>query len=58
MPEFTFFEEPKQATMNFSLFLNMSTVPNKSYPGKFSYVWHFQRIGVNAIKFDKTQIHV
>ena len=59
MPEFTFLEELEQATTNFFfLFLNTSTVPNKSYPGKFANIWHSQRIVVNAIKFDKTQIYV
>ena len=30
------------------LFLNLSTVPKKSTPGKFTYIWHFQRLGINA----------
>ena len=38
-------------------FLNLSSVPNKSIPGKFAYIWQFQRIGINATKFLKTRIH-
>ena len=26
-------------------------------PGKFAYIRHFQRIGMNATKFEKTLIH-
>ena len=35
------------------LFLNLSAVPKKSTPGKFAYIWHFQRKGINATKFGK-----
>ena len=35
----------------------MSPVPKKSTPGKFAYISHFQWIGINAIKFEKTWIH-
>ena len=31
--------------------------PKKSTPGKFAYIRHFQRIGINATKFEKTLIH-
>ena len=32
----------------FYLSLNLSAVSKKSTPGKFSYIWHFPRIGINA----------
>ena len=35
----------------------MSVVPKKSAPWKFAYIRHFQRIGLNATKFEKTLIH-
>ena len=35
------------------LFLNLSAVPKKSTPGKLAYIKHFQRIGINATKFEK-----
>ena len=41
----------------FFLFLNFNAVPKKSTPGKFAYIWHFQQIGINATKFEKTRIH-
>ena len=36
----------------------MRVVPKKSTPGKMAYIWHFQRIGISAKKFEKTRIHV
>ena len=41
----------------FFLSLNLSAVSKNSSPRKFAYIWHFQRIGINATKFEKTQIH-
>ena len=38
------------------LFLNLSAVPNKSTPGKFAYIRHFQRTWIKATKFEKTLI--
>ena len=49
MPLFTFYGGRKQATTKFYFFLNLSEVPKKSTPGKFAYIRHFQRIGINAI---------
>ena len=40
------------------LSLNLSAVSKKSTPGKFSFIWHFQRIGIDATKFEKARIHV
>ena len=39
------------------LSLNLSAVLNKSTPEKFTYIWHFQQIGINATKIEKTGIH-
>ena len=41
----------------FFLYLNLSSVPDESTPGKYAYIWHFRRIWMNAIKFEKTRIH-
>ena len=41
-------------------FLSLSKLecsPQKSTPGKFAYIRHFQRIGINATKSEKTLIH-
>ena len=32
-------------------------ITKKSTPGKFAYIRHFQQIGINAEKFEKTLIH-
>ena len=41
----------------FFLYLNLSSVPDESTPGKYAYIWHFRRIWMNATKFEKTRIH-
>ena len=35
----------------------MSAVLKKSTPEKFAYTCHFQQIGINATKIEKTGIH-
>ena len=35
----------------------LSAVFQKSTPGKFAYTCHFQQIGINATKIEKTGIH-
>ena len=40
----------------FFLFLNSSAFPKKSTLAEFGYSRHFQRIGINATKFEKTLI--
>ena len=35
----------------------MSAFLKKSTPGKFAHTCHFQQIGINATKIDKTGIH-
>ena len=37
--------------------LNLSAVLKKSTPWKFAYTCHFQQIGINATKIEKTGIH-
>ena len=42
------------------IFLSLSKLecsPKKSTPGKFTYNWNFQRIGISATKFEKPWIH-
>ena len=57
MPNFTFYGERKQGTTNFFfLFLDLSAVPKKSTPGKLAHISHFQWIGINATKFEKTRV--
>ena len=41
-----------------SLSLNLSAVLKKSTPGKFAHTCHFQQIGKNATKIEKTGIHL
>ena len=38
---------------NFLSLSKLEWVPKKSTPGKFTYIRHFQWIGINAIKFEK-----
>ena len=57
MPNCKSYGGRKQATTNlFFLFLNLSAVLKKSTPGKFAYTCHFQQIGINATKIEKTGI--
>ena len=57
MPNCKFYGGRKQATTNLFLSLNLSAVLKKATPGKFAYTCHFQQIGINATKFEKTGIH-
>ena len=50
-------EDVNKRPGNFLLFLNLSSVPKKSTPGKFAYIRYFQRTKINATKFEKTPIH-
>ena len=61
MPNFIFFMEYVTSDNElFFLSLNLRAVSKKSTPGKFSYIWHFPRIGINAtlFKYEKARIHV
>ena len=42
--------------MTMFFFLNLSAVPEKSTPGTFAYIWHFQRTGINATMFEKRRL--
>ena len=57
MPNCKYYGGRKQATTNLFLSLNLSAVLKKSTPGKFAYTCHFQQIGINARKMEKTGIH-
>ena len=57
MPNCKFYGGRKQATTNLFFSLNLSSVLKKSTPGKFAYTCHFQQIGINATKIEKTGIH-
>ena len=46
----------KRRRISFSL-LNLSAVLKKSTPAKFAYTCHFQQIGINPTKIEKTGIH-
>ena len=52
-----FMEQVTSDNEFFLLFQNLSVVPKKLTPGKFSYIWHFQEIGMSATKFEKGRIH-
>ena len=41
----------------FFLFLNLNAVPKKSTSGKFAFIWHFHRTGINATKFETGRFH-
>ena len=42
---------------NFLYLSKLECGPKKSIAGKFAYIRHFQRNGINAKKFEKTLIH-
>ena len=39
------------------LFLNLSKILNNSTPGKVACIWHIEQIQIDAIKFERMQIH-
>ena len=59
MPNFMFYGGRIKTSAYEFLFLslNLSAVFKNSSRRKFAYIWHFQRIGINATKYEKTQIH-
>ena len=59
MPHCKFYGGCKQATTNLFLsLLKLECGPQDSTPGKFAYTFsHFQQIGINATKIEKTGIH-
>ena len=50
-------EDVNERRRNFFPFLNLNAVPKKTTLEKFAYFRHFQRIGINVKKFEKTPIH-
>ena len=40
-----------------NLFLNLNKILKNSTPGIVTYIWHFERVQIDAIKFERTQIH-
>ena len=58
MPNCKFYGGRKQSDDEFLfLSLNLSVVLKKSTPGKFTYMCHFQPIGINVTTIEKTGIH-
>ena len=39
------------------LFLNQDKILKNSTPGKIAYIWQIELVLINAIKFERTQIH-
>ena len=39
------------------LYLNMAKALKNSTPGKVAYIWRIERFQIDAIKFERTQIH-
>ena len=39
------------------LFLNLNKILKNSTPGKVACIWHIERVKIDVIKFEKTQIH-
>ena len=38
------------------LFLNLNKILKNSTPGKVAYLWRIERVQIEAIKFERTQI--
>ena len=57
MPYCMYYGGRKQATKISFLSLNLSAVLKKSTSAKFANTCHFQQIGINAAKIEKTGIH-
>ena len=53
MPNCKFYGGRKQATTN----LLLECGPQEISSREFAYTWHFQQIGINATKIEKTGIH-
>ena len=52
-----FREDVNKQRHNFILFLNLDMVLWNSTPGGFAYIWQSKRVGIIAIKTERTQIH-
>ena len=48
----------EHTTTKFSfLCLNLNKILTNSTPGKVACIWHIERVQIDAIKFERTQIH-
>ena len=52
-----FIEDVDMRRRFFFLFLNQNKILKNSTPGKVACIWHNERVQIDAIKFEKTQIH-
>ena len=39
------------------LFLNSNKILKNSTQAKVAYIWHIERVQIDVIKFERTQIH-
>ena len=52
-----FIEDVDMRRRFFFLFLNQNKILKNSTPGKVACIWHNERVQIDAIKFERTQIH-
>ena len=58
-PNLTFYGGRGHTTTNFPLpLLNLNKILKNSTPGKVACVWHIEQVQIDAIKFERTQIHL
>ena len=51
-------EDVNKRRRNFLSVSKLESVPKKSTPGKFAYIRHFHRTGINATKFEKKRLFI
>ena len=57
-PNLTFYEGRGHTDDEFSfLFLSLNNILKNSTPGKVACILHIERVKIEAIKFERTQIH-
>ena len=58
-PNLTLYEGRGHTTTNFplSLWAWIKSILKNSTPGKVACIWHIERVQIDAIKFERTQIH-
>ena len=58
LPTWRFMEDRWTYDDKFSfLFLNLNKTLKNSTPGNVACIWHIERVQIDAIKFERTQIH-
>ena len=58
LPNLTFYGGRGHTMTNFpSSFLNLNKILKNSTPGNVACIWHIERVQIDAIKFERTQIH-